>query len=117
MSLQANRLKVLFVCGRNRWRSPTAWQVYKNDPRIEVRSAGVSEKSPHQISNADVNWADLILVMENEHKSRIQGLFTGRRLPEIRSLEIPDKYEYMDEELIELIRSGVEYHIKPSSNL
>lgn len=30
----------------------------------------------------------------------------------MKSLEIPDEYEYMDEELIELIRSGVEYHIK-----
>src|SRR5688572_10409195 len=103
--------KVLFVCGRNQWRSPTAWQVYKNDPRIQVRSAGVSEKSPHQISNADVDWADLILVMENEHKPRIQSLFRDRPLPEIRSLEIPDEYEYMDQELIQLIKTGVEYQI------
>ena len=31
---------VLFVCGRNQWRSPTAARIYANDQRIEVRSAG-----------------------------------------------------------------------------
>jgi predicted protein tyrosine phosphatase len=106
------KAKILFVCGRNQWRSPTAQSIYKNDPRIEVRSAGVSEKSRHQISISDMDWADLILTMENEHKSRIQKLFKGRQLPEIKSLEIPDEYRYMDQELIELIRSATEPYIK-----
>ncbi len=100
------------MCGRNKWRSPTAWRIYKNDRRIEARSAGVSEKSPHQISTVDIEWADLILVMEIQHKSRIQSLFGGKSLPEINVLDIPDEYEYMDEELIDLIKSGVEYQIK-----
>jgi predicted protein tyrosine phosphatase len=58
---------VLFVCGRNQWRSPTAERLYRADPRVEVRSAGVSPKSRHQISRSDIEWADLILVMEGNY--------------------------------------------------
>jgi predicted protein tyrosine phosphatase len=108
-----NKPKILFVCGRNQWRSPTAQYIYRNDPRLEARSAGVSDKSPHKISRADIQWADLILVMENAHKTRIQGLFGRERLPEIKSLDIPDEYEYMDEELIQLITKSVEYYLRP----
>jgi protein-tyrosine phosphatase len=104
--------RILFVCGRNQWRSPTAQHIYRDDPRVDVRSAGVSEKSSHRISNADLDWADLILTMESEHASRIRKLFGNRMLPEIKSLEIPDEYQYMDEDLIELIRSGTEVHIQ-----
>jgi predicted protein tyrosine phosphatase len=107
-----NKPKILFVCGRNKWRSPTAQNIYRNDPRIEVRSAGTSEKSPHLISSSDLLWADLVLVMENKHKNRISVSFRDIHLPPIKSLDIPDEYVYMDEGLIELIKSGVEYHIK-----
>ncbi|HSB01855.1 MAG TPA: hypothetical protein VLE49_14485 [Anaerolineales bacterium] len=108
----SSKPKILFVCGRNQWRSPTAYSIYKNDPRIEVRSAGVSSKSSHPISSSDIEWADMILIMEAKYQARVQGLFRDRRLPPIKSLEIPDEYEFMDEELIALIKSGAEYHIK-----
>jgi predicted protein tyrosine phosphatase len=111
-----DKLKILFVCGRNKWRSPTAEKIYRNDPRIEVRSAGTSEKSPHPISSLDLLWADLVLVMENKHKSRISESFRDISLPPIKSLDIPDEYKYMDEELIELIKTGVEHHIKLLNN-
>lgn len=103
---------ILFVCGKNQWRSPTAERIYRNDQRIEVRSAGVSGKSKHPISNADIEWADLILVMESGYKSRILGLFRDHSLPAIENLDIPDEYQYMDDELIEIIESRVEFHIQ-----
>jgi predicted protein tyrosine phosphatase len=101
----------LFVCGRNRWRSPTAERLYRNDSRIAVRSAGVSEKSPHPLSGADIEWADLILVMEEKYAAAIREKFRRSALPPIRSLDIPDEYQFMDAELVELIRRGVEIHI------
>ena len=103
---------ILFVCGKNKWRSPTAERIYKDDNRIEVRSAGMSGKSKHTISNDDIEWADLILVMENRYKSWISGLFRDLSLPKIENLDIPDEYEYMNDELIELIEMKVEYYIK-----
>jgi predicted protein tyrosine phosphatase len=102
----------LFVCGRNQWRSPTAEAIYRNDPRVEVRSAGVSSQSNHQISARDLHWADLVLVMEREYKSRILQEFRDHpNLPPIVSLEIPDTYERMDPELVALIEKGTEPHL------
>lgn len=74
-----------------------------------MRSAGVSEKSRHRVTEKDLAWADLVLVMERKHKARITEEFAELdQLPRIESLEIPDDYEFMDVELIELIQSGVE---------
>jgi len=107
-----HKFHILFVCGRNQWRSPTAERVYRDDPRVQVRSAGVSVKSNHQVSAKDLAWADLVFVMERRHKSRILGAFGGHpNFPPIVSLDIPDEYEFMDKELIELIREGVESHL------
>lgn len=102
------RPHLLFVCGRNRLRGPTAARIYEKDPRLHVRSAGVSSKSPHQISQADVEWADLILVMGPEYKAWILKHFRDLRLPPIRSLDIPDEFVYMDAELAEMIVSATE---------
>ena len=103
---------ILFICGRNQWRSPTAARVYANDQRIEVRSAGVGSKSRRQVSDQDMQWADLILVMEQKYKARLLGTFRDLDLPLIDSLDIPDEYEFMNEELVELIREGTEFHLK-----
>lgn len=71
----------------------------------------MSEKSNHPISRTDIEWADLILVMESGQKSWIVGKFRDLSLPPIENLDIPDEYRYMDDELIELIEKGVEFHI------
>jgi predicted protein tyrosine phosphatase len=100
--------RILFVCGKNQWRSPTAEAIYRKDDRVDVRSAGVSEKSRHVISQADIEWADLILVMDQKYKSRIKEKFRHLALPHIENLSIPDTYEYMDAELIALLKDRVE---------
>mgnify|MGYP000961152189 CR=1 FL=1 len=105
---KANKPHVLFVCGRNQWRSPTAARVYANDPRVEVRSAGVSEVSRHPLDRRDLAWADLILVMERKYAARIRKTFRDLDLPPIESLEIPDEFAFMDDELVGLIREGTE---------
>jgi predicted protein tyrosine phosphatase len=79
-----------------------------------VRSAGVSVKSGHRISADDLSWADLVVVMEQRYKSRILGTF--RDHPPIVSLDIPDEFEFMDEDLIRLIREGVEFHLRQEFN-
>lgn len=102
---------ILFVCGRNQWRSPTAARIYAHDPRIRVRARGVSSKSRRQIRAGDVEWADLILVMENRYKSRIAATYRKLCLPPVESLDIPDDFEFMDTELISRIKSGTEVHL------
>ena len=100
------------MCGRNKWRSPTAERIYKSDDRIDVKSAGLSGKSSHCLTKENLEWADLVLVMEPGYKWRIFSMFGKMRSPTIKSLDISDEYEFMNEQLIDLIRSGVEFHIR-----
>jgi predicted protein tyrosine phosphatase len=102
------RIKVLFVCGRNNRRSPTAEKIFKNDRRMSVRSAGVADTSKRKITEADLAWADLVLVMERKYASRIRDAFHHlESLPPIESLDISDEYIFMQSELIEILRSSV----------
>jgi predicted protein tyrosine phosphatase len=83
-----------------------------------VRAAGVSERSRHELSVADLEWADFVLAMERRYLARIRSDFgAALKLPPIESLDIPDEFRAMKPELIELIRSAAEPHIesmKPS---
>lgn len=100
--------RILFVCGKNQWRSPTAEKIYRNDPRMQVRSAGLSPKSTRKLQAEDLEWADIVLVMEYKHLSRIRDRMRGMRLPRMLSLNIPDQYQFMDQDLIRLLNERVE---------
>ena len=50
--------------------------------------------------------------MESRYKLRIIDQFRDLPLPEIENLDIPDEYQYMDPELVDLIQKMVESHIK-----
>lgn len=100
--------KLLFICSRNQWRSPTAEALWRQVPGYTARSAGTSPNAKKTLSAADIRWADLILVMEPKHKNRIKAQFT-RMLDHkvIHVLNIPDEYQYMDPELIEELQVTV----------
>lgn len=101
------RPNILVVCGRNKKRSRTAEYIFKNDNRFNIRSAGLSPKSDRKISENDLNWADLVFVMETGHRARIWGLYRHLELPTIEVLNIPDEYEFMNDELIELLTDRI----------
>ena len=103
---------MLFGCGRNQWRSPTAETIYRNDERLIARSAGTSANSPRQVSAKDLEWADLVLAMEQKYKSRMMKKFRGSHLPPIVSLDIPDEFERMDPELMRLVQERTEPQIE-----
>ena len=98
-----NKPNILVICGRNIKRSRTAEYLFKNDNRINIRSAGLSEKSRKKLHQIDLQWADLILVMENKHKLRIMDTYRDIKIPKIIVLDIDDKYEYLDKELCEIL--------------
>lgn len=102
-------MRLLFLCSRNQWRSPTAEKVYQNDPRVEVRSAGVSAAARCRVSEKLLLWADFVLVMEHEHKQRLREQFPELlRDLRIDVLDIPDDYQFMNPELVTMIRERVE---------
>lgn len=105
-------MNILFICSRNKWRSRTAETIFQNDQRFNVRSAGTENSARVRVSEKHISWADLIFVMEKHHKQKIterfRALLNGKR---IVILNITDDYEYMDEELIEMLKVSVETEI------
>lgn len=106
------RPNILVVCGRNKKRSRTAEHIFKNDNRFNIRSAGLSPKSGRKISEKDLNWADLVFVMETGQRAKIWGLYIHLELPTIEVLNIPDDYEFMNEELIEMLTDRINDTLK-----
>lgn len=106
--MHREKQNVLFVCSRNQWRSPTAEQIWRRHPQLNVRSGGTSPSARHTVSDADVEWADVVIVMEQKHKSRLTAdfgdLLAGKP---VHVLDIPDEYKYMDPELVELLVQSV----------
>lgn len=98
-----NRPNILVVCGRNKKRSRTAEHIFKNDDRFNIRSVGLSLKSDRKISENDLNWADLVFVMETDQRAKIRELYRHLELPKIEILNIADDYEFMNEELVEML--------------
>ena len=106
--LPGERLNVLFVCSRNQWRSPTGEQVWRRHPRVSARSAGTSAGARRVVSADDLAWADVVLVMEDKHKSRLLAAYRALLLHKpLHVLDIPDDYRYMDPELVELLGDPV----------
>ncbi len=56
----------------------------------------------------DVRWADIIFVMEEKHKSKLTAAFMKHLAGKpIHVLDIPDEYQFMDPELIEMLQQSV----------
>jgi predicted protein tyrosine phosphatase len=96
--------RILFVCSQNKLRSPTAEAVFADHPEVDVDSAGLNHDAVVPLSPEQIQWADLIVVMEKSHRTKLKRKFRkylgGKN---VVVLEIPDNYDYMDPTLIELI--------------
>ena len=99
--------KILFVCSANVDRSPTAERIYENYPALEVKSAGVGVYATTPVSAELLQWADIVLCMEKWHKTKIEIDFTIENKV-IDYLDVEDNYEYMEPELIEIIKGKVD---------
>jgi predicted protein tyrosine phosphatase len=105
-------MRALFVCSRNRLRSPTAEQVFANVPGLEVDSAGLAPDADTRLTPEQVDWADVIFVMEKQHRSALSRRFRqqlkGKR---VICLDIPDDYGFMDPALVEALKNAVPRHL------
>ena len=96
--------RVLFLCSRNRLRSPTAEQVFGTWPELEVDSAGLADDAATLLSAEQLDWAELIVVMEAAHRRRLQARHRPRlRGKKVICLDIPDHYAFMQPELVALL--------------
>lgn len=108
----ALKTKLLFVCSRNQWRSPTAEALFKGHPRCEARSAGTESGARVRITAGHIGWADVIFCMERRHAERLREKFpealAGKPLVTLR---IPDDYAFMDPALVELLRTELSEYL------
>lgn len=112
IAASAARPNVLVLCGRNKKRSRTAEQLFKGDNRFYIRSAGVSPRSDRKVTEKDLQWADLVLVMEHKHRGKLQSQFPGLALPLLEVLHIVDEYSFMDSALVTLLTTKINARLK-----
>ena len=97
--------KILFVCTANVDRSPTAEKIYSKYEGFQVDSAGIAYYATTPINEKLIQWADVILCMEERHKKSIENGFSNILDNKIIDyLNIPDNYEYMDYTLQRIIK-------------
>lgn len=104
--------RVLFVCGGNRLRSPTAARVFAAWPGVETASAGTDADAEVVLSEALVRWAEIIFVMEPMHRDQLRQRFRAALTTQrIVCLNIPDDYTYLQPELVALLKRKVLPHL------
>ena len=105
-------MRVLFVCTANVSRSRVAEDVFRDltargAEAHEVRSAGIAARlGGRQLTEADLEWADVVCVMERVHRDWIAerwSVATGK----VRVLGIPDVYGPGDAVLEDLLRTHI----------
>ncbi|RQT09060.1 low molecular weight protein tyrosine phosphatase family protein [Burkholderia contaminans] len=96
--------RALFLCSRNRLRSPTAEAVFAAWPGVETDSAGLAPDADTRVSAEQLDWADVVFVMERAHQARLAAQFGAHlRHKKVVCLDIPDRYAYMQPELVTLL--------------
>lgn len=99
-------MNILFLCSRNNRRSLTAEKLLNGYRGHFVRSAGTENNARIKLTAGLAGWADIIFCMEKKHMRRLRDKYSdeisGKK---IICLNIPDEYEYMDEDLQEMLLS------------
>jgi predicted protein tyrosine phosphatase len=113
----AERQKLLFVCSQNKIRSLTAESLFRGSSHYEARSAGTEADARIKVTAGHIGWADVIFVMEKRHRERLRRKFRaeteGKR---VITLFVPDEFEPMAPELIELLQERLRPYLDLSAD-
>jgi protein-tyrosine phosphatase len=105
--------RILFVCTANVDRSRTAEDLYRDDERYEVRSAGVAPFATVRLTRDLLLWADRVFVMnerEDQHRTLIRIRFPDVDRPLV-DLDIEDRWVRGDPELVGLLLRRLRPHL------
>ncbi len=95
--------RVLCVCSAGVLRSPTAAFVLQKHYGHNTRSCGMVEAiALIPISEILVEWADEIVCMEIGQAEKLRGAYPEKA---VQCLNIADRYWYMQDELVDLVRA------------
>ncbi len=107
MTQEPGPQRLLFVCTANQHRSRTGEDLYRGNPRYEVRSAGTdvyyAEPNECPLTDELLEWADIVFVMEPYHREAIEERFLGRP-GRVVVLDIEDRYSRGEPELVRLLQ-------------
>ncbi|MBI4146318.1 phosphotyrosine protein phosphatase [Candidatus Woesearchaeota archaeon] len=104
-------MNVLFICNQNQNRSKTAEELFQGI--FTTRSAGLYNEQP--VTNAELEWADVIVVMEDSQRGELAKRFPKQYLQKrILSLDIPDIFKHDQPQLVEILKIKVEEALLPS---
>jgi predicted protein tyrosine phosphatase len=79
---------------------------------IECSSAGLNHDAENPVTAELVSWANIIFVMERAHRNKLTSKFRPYLAnARVICLDIPDEYEYMDPELVRLLKVRVNRHL------
>lgn len=94
-------------------RSPSAADISARWNGIEADFAGLSNDADERLSIEQIEWANVIFVMERRQKTRLSQLF-GAALKDkrVNCLNIPDTFEYMQPELVDLLTPKLMSHLR-----
>ena len=100
---QGNDKRVLCVCSAGLLRSPTIAKVLVMNG-YNTRSCGCRDYALIQIDNVLIEWADVVVFAEQEHKAVVgqRQYLSGK---DVYILDIPDNYNYDDPELVKIIET------------
>jgi predicted protein tyrosine phosphatase len=98
--------RALFLCSRNRLRSPTAERVFSSWEGVEAESAGLDDDAETPVTPELIGWADVIFVMEKAQRNKLWRKFKPQlKNKRVICLDIPDEYGYMDPELVSILNA------------
>ena len=105
-------MRLLFLCSKNKLRSPTAEFVFSEYPDLKADSAGLNRDAEIRLSDEQIHWADLIFVMEKTHKSKLTRAYSSALSNKrVIVLGIPDHFRFMEESLIEILKKKCQPHL------
>lgn len=109
------RQRILFICTGNIDRSRTAEDLYKGDPRYEVRSAGTAAFATVPVSRELLLWADRVFVMcerEDRHHTLLRSRFPDL-CASVVDLDIEDRWHRGDPELVRRLVTKLTPYLGP----
>jgi predicted protein tyrosine phosphatase len=103
----------LFICGKARMRSPTAADLVATWGGINTDFAGLSQDADERLSLEQVEWADVIFVMEARQARGLRRLYPAAlRNRRVVILDMRDRYGYGDPGLIAALIAALEPRLR-----
>ncbi|HEV7500347.1 MAG TPA: protein tyrosine phosphatase [Vicinamibacteria bacterium] len=107
------REHILFICTANVDRSRTAEDLYRDDPRYDVRSAGTAPFATTPVTRDLLQWADRVFVMcerEDRHHTHLKLRFPDTDRPTV-DLDVEDRWTRGHPELVRRVLKSLRRHL------